>query len=465
MIIDNHELQFHNPWWESKHLIREDKKLAELKNLKFKYYHPLLDHLPDEDVILTLRGPRRIGKTTLIKLMIKKLLFSKPAVSPGNILFYPCDTVRDYQELYQTTKEYLQATEAKSGARRFLFLDEISFVSEWQRAIKSLADSFLTKKATILITGSNIIDLTTSSERLPGRRGKIFSPDINFYPLTFRQFVQLVKPALIKQLKPNSPRLLPNLEALFKDYLITGGFPEIINEYYQKGFISSTFYETLAKWIEGDLHKAGKSSQQAWEIVKNIEKHQTTSVSYYKLAKESGLASHATIQDYLETLERMFVVFQCQFYSLDQKRTDIKKNKKIYFSDPFIRSTLIAQARGFLSEAFDYSRKVIFSQDNLPAIAEEVAAHHLKRKSDQLFYGQTQKSEIDFVALQKGKAFLYEVKYQKTVRPQVHWGSLRGEIEILTKSTLKTEKRIKYIPLSLFLTTFDNSRKTATLNL
>ncbi len=450
MILDNSELQLHNPWWESKHLILEDKKLQELSNLRFKYYHPLIKSFPlNQDAVLTLRGPRRIGKTTLLKLIIKNLLLNVQ-FAKEQLFFYPCDLVRDYQELYQTLKEYLDATRATSSGRRYIFLDEVSFVPEWQRAIKSLSDSNLTQNATFLITGSNIIDLQVSSERLPGRRGEIFSPDINFYPLSFKDFILLIDPKLSTEINHVSTRNLAKITAVFKNYLITGGFPQIINEFQEFGFIKAASYEAITGWVAGDLHKAGKSTAIAIEIIKNIEKHQSNPVSYYQLAKESGVSSHATVQEYLETLERMFIIITCPYYSLDQKRTDVKKNKKIYFADPFIRCSLLSEARGFLSEAFDYSQKVIYSTKNLPAVWEEAAVYHLKREGDSLYYGKYQKHEIDFVSFKKDKMRLFEVKYQNTVKVEPYWYGL-PQLTVLTKSDLSLHGEITQIPLPHFL--------------
>lgn len=451
MILDNPELQLHNPWWESKHLILEDKKLLELEKLKFKYFHPVIKNFPaTKDVIFTLRGPRRIGKTTLIKIIIKKLLLTEKRISRENVFYYPCDLVQNYKELYYILKEYLTITDAASTGRRFIFLDEISFVSEWQRAIKSLVDSFLTQNATILITGSSIIDLSVSSERLPGRRGLVFSPDINFYPLSFNEYILLTDPQLADDLVRTPMRKLAKADLALMNYLISGGFPQTINEYLANGFVSSTTYEIIINWIEGDLHKAGKSSRVAQEIIRNIEKHQSTPVSFYQLAKESGVASHATVQEYLETLERMFTIVICPYYSIDQKRSDSRKNKKIYFTDPFIRASLICQSKGFLSEAFDYSRKVVFSGKNMPAIAEELTANRVRRHSDSLWYGKFKKYEIDFVSMRKNTLNFLEVKYQNKIDREAYWYEL-ANMQVITKSTMTTRGEIKEIPLSIYL--------------
>ncbi len=182
MVIDNQKLQLSNPWWNVREAIRQDKKLLEFERMRYQYHHPLYGSLPHEDAVLTIRGPRQIGKTTLLKLLIRRLLLEEE-LTPGNVCYFACDAVVDFKELLQNTEEYLNAVRADNQDRIFLFLDEISFVREWQRAVKALVDEGYMQGVTAVLTGSNAIDLLFSSERLPGRRGKIFHPDIDCLPL------------------------------------------------------------------------------------------------------------------------------------------------------------------------------------------------------------------------------------------------------------------------------------------
>jgi len=68
-------LQHQNPWWFREELILEDEKISDFEQETFQYIPPLLSSFPENtDAILTLRGPRQIGKSTTLKLLIRKLL-------------------------------------------------------------------------------------------------------------------------------------------------------------------------------------------------------------------------------------------------------------------------------------------------------------------------------------------------------------------------------------------------------
>lgn len=446
----NADFLLYNPWWETAEAVKSDIKIREFNSQKFQYRHHLLKTFPiQQDAVLTLRGPRRIGKTTLVKLIIQNLLLNSK-ISPENIFFYSCDQVTDFKELSTILGEYLSFIRPRTKKRLFIFLDEISFVREWQRTIKALVDTGQFVNVTCLLTGSSTLDLAFSSERLPGRRGKVDQPDITILPLTFGEFVRLVEP----ELAGTSKLLfhLPALQKLFDDYLLTGGFPNTINEYYQKGFISSTTYQTFIKWIEGDLHKLGKSDQLSSQILNRVFVHLTTPVSWYKLAKEAGIGSHATVIDYMEILERLFVLFNIKCFLVDQRYVDIKKNRKIYFTDPFIFNCLYAYINGFLDEAFSFTTKQTITTKAKPKSVENTVAAHLFREFFPLYYGRLKKGEVDFVGKRRNSFYYFEVKYQQKVSvADFSWA--RSSLKNLTVVTRKdfSKNGIELLPVEIFL--------------
>lgn len=453
--IDKSQLQSHNPWWLRQELILEDDKIKEFEKQKYKFWHSFYFDFPlKKDAIFTLRGPRQVGKTTLLKILIKKLLLEEK-IQKEAVFFYPCDRISDYNQLYELLVEYLNFTRPRTSKRLFIFLDEISFVKDWQRAIKELKDTAKFKKTTLVLTGSNILDLKYSSERLPGRRGEIFKPDIKILPLNFAEFLEIIKPGF-KKISPEEvfQFYFPEIQKLFDDFLLTGGFLNNINQFYQKKFIPSYIYEVYLNWIEGDLHKTGKSENTALRILERIFIHLGSSVSHYKIAKEAGLASYFTCEDYLDILEKMFVSISLNYFSCSEKKVDFKKNKKIYFSDSFIMSSILAKQEGFLDEAFSFSKRFL-KEEFRPKIAEMLVCSQLKRYFDQFFYGRTGEKEIDFVGKNKGKYFYYEVKYQKNFSKndfsQIKQILPKEKIIIITKSYFEKEKNLLSIPLEIFL--------------
>jgi len=444
----------HNPWWEESFDIEHDIKLLELSKLKYKYEHPLLSEFPiKEDVVLTLRGPRRIGKTTLIKQIIRKLIKNK--IQRSNVFYLPCDRIIDFNELFFVLQSYIEEKKVESSKRLFLFLDEISFVTEWQRSIKSLADSGFLKNTTLLITGSNFLDLKTSSERLPGRTGKYFEANKLYLPLNFYQFYELLNPDWDGNFYYKNT---PKLKKYFKDYLLVGGFPNVINEFYSKNRISPETYETYIKWIDGDIYKSGKSLDNAYKLFREINKSLTSKTSYTNFAKKASLVSQRTVQDYIELFEMIFVSYKAEYFSIEQRKSDFKKNKKFYFLDPFIHNAVIAKENGFLDDAFNYSKNVLLAESKLNERVEEVVGASLRRLFSKFYYGSYGKKglEVDFVGFKKGVYKLFEVKYGNFFKLSSYKEILENTKDykgmmIMSKALEKQEGEIEIMPVYKFL--------------
>ncbi len=412
MIFNNPELLLHSPWWEEGFTMDADVKLRRLTAMKFVYCHPLLDEYPfSQDAILVLRGPRQIGKSTLIKQIISKLLTNR---IPGkSILYLPCDRIVDFNQLYSIILEYIQIRRIDESGRLYFFIDEIPYVPQWQRAIKSLADTGLLEGTTVLVTGSNAIDLKFSAERLPGRTGGYYRFEKQFLPLTFKEFYKLVNPQWDGSYKPSQAYLY---KKYFHDYLITGGFPAVINEYYTEWFISPSTYETYINWIEGDIHKLGRSVEIMYGIVKSIDRLAGSRASYTQIAKETGVASQQTVQEYLEILRDLFITFECPYLSLEQKRSNYKKNRKFYFTDPFIHNTLIVKERGFMDNGHMYVVKKLLQEKHIDYRLEETVGCNMYKKFDKMYYGDfSGGKEIDFVGVKAGETKLFEVKNSKEI--------------------------------------------------
>ncbi|RLF69691.1 MAG: ATP-binding protein, partial [Thermoplasmata archaeon] len=160
-----------NPWWVDPKRIDEDPQIREFDTSPVRWVPGIKRYLHlDRDVIYTLRGPRQVGKTTLLKIIIRDLL---KEVSPFRILYFTVDMLSDHKELVElitTYQEYLDGMGVEG--RRYILLDEISSVEQWVKAIKYLADTGRLKNSTLILTGSHSLDIKEASERLPGRRGE-----------------------------------------------------------------------------------------------------------------------------------------------------------------------------------------------------------------------------------------------------------------------------------------------------
>ena len=163
---------------------------------------------------------------------------------------------------------YLSMTRQWGVEECVLFLDEITFVEDWWRAIKVRIDAGMLNKHVLVITGSCSMDLLAQKERFPGRRGK--GKDIYMLPMDFASYVRKLGGVETK-LAPASDldALEENLRAnalsggrireLFRCYLKTGGFPLPIREFFEHGRVSYDSQKAYLDWIRNDWRKAGKS--------------------------------------------------------------------------------------------------------------------------------------------------------------------------------------------------------------
>jgi len=417
-----------NPWWRDKDEIYNDEKIKAV----FSKKNPLRYFFKKGNKVII--GPRQVGKTTYLKLSILDLL--EKGTNPRNVMYFSCDLLRNYREIIEVIRTF----ERLSTGEKYVFLDEVTFVSEWERAIKFFLDSPLSRNVNLYVTGSTSAGI--KRESFPGRPIKIEE----FLPLSFRKVVFLLKPefkGIVEKLKaPTTPEevyknaldLYPYYDELmnaFYFYLNSGGYPRAIYEL-MDGEISLDTYEMIYNATIFDITKLGRSERIALSIVLGILRRYGDRVSLNSLAKELEIGAHTTVRDYLELFEELFIgrnYFQADLKSFAPL---LRKERKVYFIDPLVVNTF---SRHFGFDV-DISKKV-----------EGVVGEHLKRNFETyFFYG---KREVDFVT----KKFGVEVKWQNKVKasdfPRV---GIKNKLLLSKKDTEFVEGRnLAIIPVPLFL--------------
>jgi len=114
-------------------------------------YIKTLEKYLDKPLIKVLIGMRRSGKSTLMRLLIRKLL--EKGVSSGSIVYInkeslEFDRIRDYRDLHRFVKGALKKAEGK----KYIFIDEIQEIAGWEKAVTSLMAE---KTGDVIISGSN----------------------------------------------------------------------------------------------------------------------------------------------------------------------------------------------------------------------------------------------------------------------------------------------------------------------
>jgi len=449
------EISILNPWWKGKEHIKEDKHIKEYEEKKYKWKPELFEEINFElDNLYILRGPRQVGKTTLIKLMIKKLL--ERNINEKAIFFLNCDELMDFRELASLLREYLQFASVNNTGEKYIFLDEVSRIKDWQRAIKSMKDSGELEKCFILATGSHSLDLKHGIERLPGRTGKL-GKDLILLPMSFSEYISLLNPEIANKIKKSKTFSIEDinkkidiirvydseLKILFSQYLITGGFPLVINEFFSNNKISDYLYELYLRWVVGDIVKWGKQEKILIQLLRSAILKQTSAISWDSLAKESEIKSHKTVSAYVEDLENMFVLLVLYYLDTNKKAPNFDKNKKLYFFDPFIYHV--------------FNKKLYFKENEISSgLIESVVISNLARLNyNDLFhsvYYYKNKREVDVILKIKEEIFPIEVKYQEKISKEDYGGLYHFRKGILvTKKFLSRDAKYPAIPVHLFL--------------
>ena len=386
-------MEEHNPWWRSE----KDYTYEEFLKQPIRWIPPFLQEIRiDRFGLYFLVGPRQIGKTTALKIFIHDLL--NKGVKPEAIFYYACDRLTTHEELYNILVQYLEWRNMKGINKSIIILDEITFVKEWYRSIKSLIDLGRVKNDTIIITGSTSFEVLKEKERFPGRRGE--GKDLLYLPLQFSDYAKLFsKEITVNDFQVEDESYLINLpfkeklDRLFIQYLNTGGILKVINEYYKRGRVPPDTLKTYIDWIVGDLIRMGMNERYFKEVSRYVIETKGTPISWLSISKNTSIKSPHTAHSYVQFMTQLYLINVYEYIGLDGKAIP-RKNKKIHPIDPFFYRLLS-----------EYSQ----SEIDTAAMVEGVVSSHFSRKYPTYYWKG--RGELDIVIKANKTLYGYEVKW------------------------------------------------------
>lgn len=390
---------------------RLDTHLRRMSQQTYIFESPIIDQLPlNIPGIYNLGGGRQVGKTTLLKQWMLSLL--KRGVTPTAICFLSCELIVDEQSLYRIVTN--QLADMPPGMK-YLILDEITYVRNWDKSIKYLADTGAFDRVAVVISGSDLTMMTEARMRFPGRRGKASKVDFHYYPLSFHDFVKLKGEINYDSGNEPDQNLITKLYEEFDQYLIHGGFLSAINEYAENKSISERTLSTYSDWIRGDVIKRGKSEHYLREILGAIIKHYTSLVSWRDLVKALSIDHTHTAIDYVSLLESMDAVYVQAALIEDKLVGAPKKQRKFMFNDPFIYHAI----KSWLNSSKDpYAEQILPSiQDSMlsGALVESCVVTHFRRHYEKTFYIKAE-GEVDVAYVDAETYWPIEVKWTNQLR-------------------------------------------------
>ena len=357
-----------NPWFEGK----KDYAVEKWEAMKIRWIPKWTSKISLQPFSLNfVFGPRQVGKTTGIKLLISELLKKFPAKS---IFYFDCTPLTTMEKLKKILDRYIEIKEQENIKSSFIFLDEVTTINGWWRIVKSYIDMGIFRNDVITVSGSSSIKLKGEAELFPGRRGN--GKDVLVLPLSFKEFVE-VKGVEVRS-EGNIEKDMKAVWSIeskirkeFENYVKCGGYPLSINE-------NPNFEMELISSLESEILRAGKSLELSKEIIGSILRKSPSPLSFSTIGNDVGV-SYKTVQEYVEMFKWLFILGIALFRGNQVKW---RKERKFFFLDPFLAKTLsLWTGEKYLESAF----------------YEWIVQSHLQRKFGSVYYYRN-KFEIDCVA-------------------------------------------------------------------
>lgn len=133
------QIAIKSPWWGEPGWDKNDRHIVSaLKSgIKMRHISQYKVRYPSVEII---RGPWQIGKTTEIKMIIKELIGRSQ--NPKSIGYFTCDAISKHKELFEILKSFSQHLKLSKIKNGVFFLDEVSSIKDWQKAVKAFVERF-----------------------------------------------------------------------------------------------------------------------------------------------------------------------------------------------------------------------------------------------------------------------------------------------------------------------------------
>ncbi len=337
-----------------------------------------MDFMKAQEVIAIL-GARRVGKSSLARLMIRSLL---PTTNPKNIFFINLEKPsfipykNDPTYLDTIYENYLKIAEPDMNERIYVFIDEIQIFTNWEVFVKSRYENGNIK---FIVTGSNSSLLSSSyATMLTGRVLKLTLNSFSFSEfLTYR--------AIPHTTRLERARHRIDIKRALDEYLKWGGYYSVFSNdapHTKKEYLKNIAEDIILKDIVPRY--SIKNSAAIRDLFYYIVSNATTTINYASLAKKLSM-DPKTIKEYVDYFEDNFLIRRISRHHT-KLTAQINSPKKLYLTD-----------NGFLNLGISPER-------NQGAMLENAVCNHW---SDHEITYLLENKECDFYV--DGK--LYQVSY------------------------------------------------------
>ncbi len=351
--------------------------------------------LPENEFII-LNGPRQVGKTSLLKILMQEL---KNNNIPENRIFYlNFEEIQILEKINQNPENLLDYIIDKNK-KNYFFIDEIQYLDNPSNFLKHIYDKY-SSIIKIIATGSSSLELKAKfQDSLVGRK-----VSFNILPLDYEEFLIFKNYNDLNHLDKNNIPLEIKLkyDKLLKEYLIYGGMPAVAlqDDAIKKEKLLSEYVDT---YINKDIRSIGRieNISKFNSILKILCSQIGNLLNINELSNTTNIPRRK-IEKYLDLLKHTFVLDIIDPYK-NNIRSQVSKMPKTFFFDLGIRNAI-------LNNFLDLSGR----QDDAGRLFENFVFLELKNlyQKNIYFYRTVNKSEIDFIIEKNNKLSLIEVKYK-----------------------------------------------------
>ena len=395
-----------------------DPHLKQLQRQVWVHHSRLLDKLPGEHPgIYTLGGGRQVGKTTLAKQWMARLLTT--GIRPERIAYLTGELIDDHHSLVRLIME--MKGEMVFDGLVYLVIDEVTYIRDWDRGVKYLADAGLLEQVVMLLTGSDLVIIQEARMRFPGRRGTAATVDYHLYPLSFLETVELKEwftaDTMDRLRNSETEPADATLDILYEEFdlfLTHGGFLPAINDLAKYQRILPATFSTYSDWIRGDVLKRAKNEHYLREVLGGILKRYGSQVTWNALAQDLSIDHPKTVADYIALLVSMDAVYVQSALMEDKLTAAPKKARKVMFTDPFIYHALAAWLKPGTDPYVQQVRPTVADPALSARLAEACVVTHYRRFYPTYYIKAD--GEVDVAYIDRDRFHPLEVKWTRQSR-------------------------------------------------
>jgi len=351
-----------------------------------KEYLDFLVKSKDRQIIKVVSGVRRCGKSTLFEIYKDFLL--ENGVEKNQIISINFEDM-DYEELtdYKKLYEYIKS-KMIGDKKNYIFLDEIQHVDKFEKVVDSL---FIKENTDLYITGSNAYFM--SSELATLLSGRYI--ELKMLPLSFKEYYQAKLEYEKMEQKEN--RTLKTLIQYYNEYIVNSSFPytlqldsdlKNIHEYLSGIYNSVLLKDIVARLKISDVMRLESVVKYIFDNIGNLTSLSKIANTLTSMGRKTDAK---TIEKYIRGLTDSLLVYEVSRYNIKGKEF-LSTLSKYYVTDLGLRQMILG------------NRNI-----DMGHILENVIYLELIRRKGNVYVGQFDKNEIDFVIVNSNEIEYYQV--------------------------------------------------------